>query len=111
MKLGIQGVTESNALFDTVFIYQEEPVIHGLEKDIAISLFQWKQIETQFDIQFVISEATKTIRLTIEYNRKKYSDALVKKYAHYYHEVLKVVLANPEVNISQLKLITSDCGK
>ncbi|UII24647.1 amino acid adenylation domain-containing protein [Fulvivirga maritima] len=95
-----------NPLFDVFFSYENfersKLKIPGLE----ITPFDDNHIVSKFDLTLTAFEENQTLSLHFEYSTKLFNSTTIEKFVDYYKSIIKVVLGDNNIRISDISLIT-----
>ena len=104
LKLGIQGETNRNPLFDCVFNLM--PFENELKKvtDDIIKPFDTGVALCKFDLQFVGYDLNNTIPMNLKYSTELFKTSTAQMIIQHFLEVVQVVTLNSEIKIEEIKL-------
>ncbi|HLP57719.1 MAG TPA: amino acid adenylation domain-containing protein, partial [Candidatus Deferrimicrobium sp.] len=106
-KLNIERNTGRNPLFDTMFVLQnlDFPAIEipGLK----LKPFPYERGTSKLDLTFVAVEMDQRLSFTVEYAVCLFKQETVLRFSDYYKKVVSAILANPDVKISEIEIISA----
>ena len=95
-------------LFQIVFDLRDQYVIHSDVEDLRFGIMEPDLGSSQYDLHVALEEDSSELRLIWEYNTDLYSEGTIERLSENYQQLLSSVLAQPEVPVSELPLLTSE---
>lgn len=106
--LGLSGRVSDNPLFNTFFIYQNyEHKVYKLD-DIEMKEVRGLDKVSKFDITLEIYPDNKKTLLCLEYSTELYKESTAQVILTHYIELLKNIVDNPNILISNARCITKN---
>ena len=106
--LNIARDTSRNPLFDTMFIYQNNGKPKVNLNGINTSYYIPDNNSSKFDFSLELIPSGKDLNLTLEYCTKLYSKEFMNNFLLHYINILNVVLANPNIQISEICMLSEE---
>ena len=107
-KLELQKEASRNLLFDVMFTYQNHDYPTIKFDKIKGQFYLPKTNIAKFDVLLEAINLKDTILLRFEYCTKLFSEEFIAKFAKHYINILKYVIKNTEVQISNIDMIARD---
>jgi hypothetical protein len=113
IKLGLQGSTRQNPLFDTVFnmlnidwdIGEDDlNVVYDDGHMLKISPYQLDRNLLQFNLVLVAAEVDNQIRITFIFPASLFKPETIKQMSQHYIDILRQVAANIDLQLTDIKL-------
>lgn len=107
-KLNLQKEASRNLLFDVMFTYQNEGYpIMNFDK-IKAKFYVPKTNISKFDLLLEAIQDKETLTLRFEYCTKLFTEEFIEKMSKNYINILKVVLSNTKIKISNIDMISRE---
>ncbi len=108
-KLGLQGDSSRNPLFDTVFqLLEIKPIrilVPGKDHPVLIlTPYETGTRVSHFDLYLVAVEDENTIRLRMEYSTALFRQETIEKMLEHYKEILEQVMENSDIPLKDIRL-------
>ncbi|MCP4148406.1 MAG: polyketide synthase, partial [bacterium] len=121
VKLGLQGETAGNPLFDAAFVLQNFRAADintaGLKENsqlnsdtLKLSPYKRKNRVSRFDLLMVAVETPGIIRMNLEYSTELFRKQTAENFTKYYIEILEQVLENIEIQLKDITISHSLLG-
>jgi amino acid adenylation domain-containing protein len=95
-----------NPLFQVMLILQNMPSSSQPMADLAISSFPLPGESSKFDLTLIAAEDGAGLRVTVEYNTDLFDKSTIERLLGHFQVLLQAAVANPEVRLSELPLLT-----
>ena len=95
-----------NPLFQTMFIYHKEPEPPVFNGNISFKSRSLDIGVSKFDLSLFVGEDESGFYTSFEYATDLFKEATIKSFAGYYNHLLSQVIENPDVPLSQLRLLS-----
>ncbi|HEY8670309.1 MAG TPA: AMP-binding protein, partial [Terriglobales bacterium] len=96
-----------NPLFQVMFSLQNAPRQAFELKGLKLSLMDMGEASAKFDISVFLSESTDGVGGRIEFNTDLFDTQTIQRMIGHYRVLLQAAVANPELKVSELPLLTS----
>jgi surfactin family lipopeptide synthetase A len=106
-KLGAERDLSRNPLFDTMFSLQKNELPALQFRDFSLELVEWDWKKSKFDMSWILIEDEK-IKGIVEFATHLFKPETVKRMVRHYLHILKQITENPDLRLSDIKLITPD---
>jgi acyl transferase domain-containing protein/acyl carrier protein len=103
IKLGLQGKTSRNPLFDVVFALQNMGMGNVEINDLKVFPYESEIKGAQFDFLLIASETGDTIDLILEFSTALFKKATMEKFLQRYIEILQQVVDSREIKLADLQ--------
>ena len=106
-KLEITRNSNRNALFDTMFVYQNEgnPILNF--NNINTKYYVPDNKTSKFDFLLNIIPTDYSFELILEYSTKLFSKNFMKKFLEHYINILKIILIDTNIKIKDINMLSS----
>lgn len=104
--LGLERNMSRNPLFDTLFFYQNYQEFALSIPGVEIDTFKSEHPISKFDLSLSIFEAGDSISMNFEYATTLFKKETIDKFITWFKRVVNVVLANSEVKIKDIDLMS-----
>ncbi|MGD2086566.1 MAG: SDR family NAD(P)-dependent oxidoreductase [Candidatus Aminicenantes bacterium] len=102
-KLGLQGETSRNPLFDVVFALQNMGVEKVEINDLKVVPYESENKGAQFDFLLITSERENTIDITLEYSTALFKKETTERLVERYIEILKQVTEEKDIKLQEIR--------
>jgi acyl carrier protein len=103
-KLGLQGVSDRNPLFDVVFavVNVDDPALDI--PGIKLKPYRYKSRTSKFDLRLGVSEGNDVIMMSLTYSTVLFKRTTAEKMAERFVEILEQVLKNSNIKLSEITI-------
>ena len=106
--LNIKRDSSRNPLFDTMFIYQNNPYSELQFDDIKADFYVPNTNISKFDLSLEILPINGEFKLSFEYATALFNYETIEKLSEHYINIIKSVLNNVHINISDIDLFSDE---
>lgn len=93
-------------LFQTMFIFQNAPLVEPAFPDMDVSFFEVPRRHAEFDLTLIIWEHGQELAVDLEYDTTLFDQPTVERMAGHFCQLLRSVAADPDTRLSDLDLLT-----
>ncbi|WP_160672477.1 non-ribosomal peptide synthetase [Clostridium sp. C8-1-8] len=104
--LKLKRESSRNALFDTMFVLQNTEQMEMALDNITIKPYEIKSTKSKFDITLEAKEVGNEINFKVEYCTKLFKKDTINRLTEHFINILKSVIANPEVSLSEIDMLS-----
>ncbi|GEB34858.1 non-ribosomal peptide synthase/polyketide synthase [Brevibacillus parabrevis] len=105
-KLDMQRDLSRNPLFDTVFILQNMEQKPFEMEQLTITPYSAEVKQAKFDLSLEAYEENAEIIFSLDYSTKLFSRETIEKIATHFIQILRAVIAEPEMPLSEITMLT-----
>jgi amino acid adenylation domain-containing protein len=105
-ELKIERSLASNPLFQVMFVYQEAPLLGLTLPDLEITTLPIDNGIAKFDLTLYIEDTKEELIGFLEYSSDLFREDTIERMLDNFYTLLAGIVANPNLNISQLPLLT-----
>ena len=95
-------------LFDTLFVLQNMGIPQTDVNGLKFIPFEFKNRVSKFDITLEAVEMSESIRFNLEYCTALFKRETMERLAKHFENILEQIVKNPDVEISEIKMLTED---
>ncbi|RMD89983.1 MAG: amino acid adenylation domain-containing protein [Calditrichaeota bacterium] len=97
-------------LFQVMFTLQNSPVptlkLYGMSPGLPMSSAEIHNGATKTDLALIVEETSEGLVAAFEYNTDLFEKATIDRMLNHFHNLLESILANPDQNLSSLKIMS-----
>jgi malonyl CoA-acyl carrier protein transacylase len=109
-KLGLQGETRKNPLFDVVLtmqnIQRQRNHLDSLtiNSNLQVVPYQYDTGKSRFDLNLVVYEIDSRMHMRLEYSTQLFKPSTIEEFQKHYIEIIKQVLTNTDLYLKDIRL-------
>lgn len=109
-QLSLERDAGRNPLFDTLFDYKSEYVQQKslIQNDLQISPYPYDSLVSKVDLEFNVFEHVGSIGYSLIYCTDLFHKETVERLNQHFINILKEIVANPEIKISQIAMLSTE---
>ncbi len=107
-KLNLERHSDKNPLFDVVFAFQNFKQIKENPTAIAFEPYDIGERVALFDLSLTVFEGKDEMLVNFQYDTKKYKTSTIKKFATYYLQIIKTIVADLTISLGDISLVTNN---
>ncbi len=93
-------------VFQVMFVLQNTPMSALELPDLTISLLAIDNGSAKFDLTLEVTETPQKLFANLEFNTDLFEESTIKRMAGHFQTLLKEIIANPKLRLSELSLLT-----
>lgn len=105
--LGLKRVIGRNPIFDIALLIQNNEDSTVLE-DLKITPYPISASDAKFDLTLIANERFKTLELGFQYRTQLYAEETIERMALHFVHVLRSIVDNPQVKLSDIDLLSEE---
>ncbi|MFH1539621.1 MAG: aminotransferase class III-fold pyridoxal phosphate-dependent enzyme, partial [bacterium] len=106
--LGIKRDMSRNPLFDATFVYEKGDSRTFKIENLSFKTRDVRKKTAMFDLTLEVIDEEEGLNMSFEYCTKLFEGRTIQRWTEYYCNILREILKNPEVLLSDVELLSED---